>query len=61
MQSLDIETFEIELSDTNDEKDLPRDPQSLVSEIPPKNDQQVSQELQNPARAKELSRGRVSV
>ncbi|TKC40690.1 hypothetical protein EI555_007956, partial [Monodon monoceros] len=57
VQSLDIETFEIELSDTNDEKDLPRDPQSLVSEIPPKNGQQVSQELQNPARAKELSRG----
>uniref|UniRef100_A0A8C0D889 C2H2-type domain-containing protein n=1 Tax=Balaenoptera musculus TaxID=9771 RepID=A0A8C0D889_BALMU len=57
VRSLDIETFEVELSDTNDEKDLPRDPQSLVSEIPPKNGQQVSQELQNPARAKELSRG----
>ncbi|KAB0393890.1 hypothetical protein E2I00_016965, partial [Balaenoptera physalus] len=57
VRSLAIETFEVELSDTNDEKDLPRDPQSLVSEIPPKNGQQVSQELQNPARAKELSRG----
>ncbi|KAM9048214.1 LOW QUALITY PROTEIN: zinc finger and SCAN domain-containing protein 5B-like [Megaptera novaeangliae] len=40
VRSLDIETFEVELSDTNDEKDLPRDPQSLVSEIPPKNGQQ---------------------
>lgn len=58
---LESEILEVEVSDMDDERNVPEKPQSTVRKIHAGHGHQEGQELQNLPRVKDLSRGQVSV
>lgn len=61
MPVLESEILEVEVSDMDDERNVPEKPQSTVRKIHAGHGHQEGQELQNLPRVKDLSRGQVSV